>query len=432
MTLRLLIWTLLLATTWAISPSANGQTVSGPNLYGAAVCENPHRPPIRQVGYQLTHRMQGARDSSCDEGCSKRSLHLTCGCPQCGPLRTWGRLEYVMGYTKGRNAPALASSGLNATNGILPAAEPLFGDKLGTGLGNGVRLDMGAWTAINSMAGMGLRFLYFGANMDELDVTSDGSTTLLAHPFFNPNLAANDARPIAGTLGGETAAGSISITSNTDIVSFEPYLRAELIRGQGFHLDLLGGYHFTRISDKISLQSQTSELTGGFINGIDTTRSLSDHFDASNHFHGASLGMMAEFRRKCWVLSIMGKISIGENSQRININGLTDFDVSPDALVGTYAGSTNSGHYEDSQVAYIPEVEFTFRKEIRENLSVSLGYSLMYWSDVLLAGDSMDATVNPNNFQAAGVQFPPLNPAFNFQPTDFWLQAVNVGIEWRY
>ena len=59
------------------------------------------------------------------------------------------------------------------------------------------------------------------------------------------------------------------------------------------------------------------------------------------------------------------------------------------------------------------------------------GYSFVYWSDVVLAGNQIDRNVNASQF-AGG----PLNgvalPGVKFQETDFWVQGISTGAEFRW
>ena len=63
----------------------------------------------------------------------------------------------------------------------------------------------------------------------------------------------------------------------------------------------------------------------------------------------------------------------------------------------------------------------------------TLGYTIIYWSNVVRPGHQMDLDVNedllpPPEDPVTGVR----RPAFSFDTTDYWVQGINVGAEYRW
>jgi hypothetical protein len=54
------------------------------------------------------------------------------------------------------------------------------------------------------------------------------------------------------------------------------------------------------------------------------------------------------------------------------------------------------------------------------------GYSFIYWSNVVLAGNQIDTTVDPSQLATS------TRPAFNFTRTDYWAQGLSLGAEYRW
>jgi hypothetical protein len=61
-----------------------------------------------------------------------------------------------------------------------------------------------------------------------------------------------------------------------------------------------------------------------------------------------------------------------------------------------------------------------------------VGYSLIYWTRVVRAGEQIDLSLNPNflpdepeTATIAGAQ----RPAFAWQETSLWAQGFNLGLE---
>ena len=62
----------------------------------------------------------------------------------------------------------------------------------------------------------------------------------------------------------------------------------------------------------------------------------------------------------------------------------------------------------------MPEVGVNVGYRLAAQLRVSLGYSFLYLDHAARPGDQMD------------------RPAFLFRQSDFWMQALNFGVEFRY
>jgi hypothetical protein len=72
--------------------------------------------------------------------------------------------------------------------------------------------------------------------------------------------------------------------------------------------------------------------------------------------------------------------------------------------------------------------EFTAITEIGVNLAyrfapctqLRVGYSFLYWNDILSAGSGIDSTLGT----AGGTT----RPEFRFRHSDYWVQGINLGI----
>lgn len=66
-------------------------------------------------------------------------------------------------------------------------------------------------------------------------------------------------------------------------------------------------------------------------------------------------------------------------------------------------------------------------------LRATAGYSLIYMGNVVRPGDQVDLDVNPNLLPPENVPFSgPLRPQFNFVETDYWVQGLSFGGEFRW
>jgi hypothetical protein len=60
-----------------------------------------------------------------------------------------------------------------------------------------------------------------------------------------------------------------------------------------------------------------------------------------------------------------------------------------------------------------------------------VGYSLVYWSKVIRAGEQIDLNVNPSQFPPGDLVGAP-QPQFRAVTTDFWAQGLNFGLDFRF
>jgi hypothetical protein len=92
---------------------------------------------------------------------------------------------------------------------------------------------------------------------------------------------------------------------------------------------------------------------------------------------------------------------------------------------GLLARPSNIGHYSDTRFAFLPELGVNASYRLTPSLSLRAGYSLIYLTDVLRAGEQIDTSIG-----TAGGS--PPHPQANLDPTSLWVQGINLGLEWRH
>ncbi len=382
------------------------------------------------------------RSASCTGGCSCGGSGCTaaagtgCSCdenfdgyidPNCGSRGLWGTVEYMHVWTKGRALPPLVTtSNVAADEGVLGRATTriLFGgDEVGRDLQSAGRVFAGKWIDNDGMTGVAIRFMGMEGDRSNFHQASTG-VPLIAVPFFNadPLVAAPD----SVLAGGPGITGSIGVKTSNDIYSIEPLLRIALRQGYDYRLDVIGGYHHTLIDDGLTLNTITAQGA--------TMVHFRDGFNARNEFHGGSFGFIGEFGTGPWTASLLAKLSVGKNFEQVRIEGQNVTDVGGVVAVadgGIFAQTTNIGTYFRDEIVYVPEVALSVNRRLTDHLDFSLGYSFMYWSEAVLAGDQIDTTIDGGLLQGGpgnGIR----RPAFNFRETDFYLHAMTFGLNYRY
>ena len=71
----------------------------------------------------------------------------------------------------------------------------------------------------------------------------------------------------------------------------------------------------------------------------------------------------------------------------------------PDGRSGTFVGGllaqqTNMGRQEENRFAVIPEFDLTVGWNLTPRLRATLGYTFIYWNNVLRAGDQIDSNLS--------------------------------------
>jgi hypothetical protein len=83
----------------------------------------------------------------------------------------------------------------------------------------------------------------------------------------------------------------------------------------------------------------------------------------------------------------------------------------------------------------VPEGGVTLGYQVTSHLRVTLGYTFLYTSNVVRPGNLIDRGVNPSQVNALlgqGAFAGPVRPAFPGGDSDFWVQGLNFGMEFRY
>jgi hypothetical protein len=133
-------------------------------------------------------------------------------------------------------------------------------------------------------------------------------------------------------------------------------------------------------------------------------------------------------------------MGVGNVKQEVMIQGTTVSTLPNGTVVlpnpgvgGLLAQRTNIGTYTRNEFGIVPELGATLGYQVTQHLRLTAGYSFIYWSNVVRPGDQIDTTVNPNLMPPENpVETAFLNPRFAFQQTDYWVQGLSLGGEYRW
>jgi hypothetical protein len=356
--------------------------------------------------------------------------------------RLWGRLEYLRWWTDGMDLPPLVTTSPNTAPqnqaGVLgqPDTGILFGSgEINSGGTNGLRARGGYW--FTPGGNFAIESEYFGLERqdDNFAAASDG-TTVLARPYFDL-LAGDEASQLVAYPG--LASGSLQVLSETRLKSFLINGRVALcpgapcnFDGQSNRVDWIVGYRFLELKDRLTF----GVTRDGLIATEPDRVVVNEQFATRNRFGGLQLGVthLANFRR-AWLESML-RVAIGSNRQKVSISGgssITDAGTTSNFTGGLLAQRTNIGNFERSQFAMIPEIGLTLGFRFNDAFQATLGYSVLYYPNVVRAADLIDRDINPNLIPPETVPFAgPLRPEFRFVESDYWAHGVNIGGELRF
>ncbi len=352
--------------------------------------------------------------------------------------RLWIRGEYLYWTTDGMDTPPLVTTSPSGTAqtqaGVLgePGTGVLFGGgELNDGGQSGFRAQAGFWvTSQGTFAIEGEYFALLG-NDDQFSAAGNGSP-LLSRPFFDTT---NDRESAQLISYPGIVHGGLNITSDTDLQSAMVNVRAALIPtfgdcqhyGEPDRVDWIVGYRNLRLKDHLSfsetLESQRSGSPG--------TIAASEQFRTENRFDGLQLGIIHKVAMNRASLESTLRVAVGNNSQRVNISGdtaITKLGVTQTFPGGLLTQTSNLGSYREEDFTMIPELGVTLGVRVTSWFHATLGYSLLYFPNVVRAADQIDSNVNPNLIpEPSNPVTGSLQPRFRLVETDYWAHGLSFG-----
>ncbi len=306
---------------------------------------------------------------------------------------------------------------------------------------SGGRLRFGLWLDRCHTWGVGAELFQIGSESESFSRTSTGDP-ILARPFFNTRTGFDDSELVAfpGVLSGTVAVRAESELQGAGI-HFR-YLRCcdqgcskWLFCGCPEHFcsrtEALLGWRYLRLNESVVITEDLTAADGGF--------DIADRFRTRNTFNGIDLGWSYRQTRGYWTMDCLLRLGVGTTRQTVRIDGQTTIN-SPlnDPQVETFEGgllaqTSNIGTYNDNQFSVVPEFNANVGYQMTDHIRLMFGYTFIYWSNVVRPGHQIDLDVNTG-------QLPPpedpligvARPQFAFDTTDYWVQGLNTGLEFRW
>jgi hypothetical protein len=384
----------------------------------------------------------GAAGPACGEQPACSPLALPCDQPAgcCACPHVWGRVEYLLGWVQGARVPPLVTAsppGTSVANaGVLgaPGTQVLFGgSRLDSDVRSGVRADVGTWLGCDCKLGVEAGFFYLGDDRQSFVAGSPDGSRIVARPFFDAvtGRPASQLVSFPGLVAGAVRADAVT----NNVLGARALLRCRLCCADqcdcGYSVDLLSGYRFLAFDDALAVEETLRPLGPLFVPG--STLTVRDSFTANNRFHGVALGLGLRACRGDWSLEVSPVLDVGQMNREVSIFGQTTVAVPglPPMVFpgGLLAQRTNIGTYRSDNWTVIPELDLRLGYRVARNVRMTVGYSLIYFTDLARAGDHVDLRVNPSLLPPALAAAGPAVPAFTPNRSDAWLQALTFGVE---
>ncbi len=416
----------------------------------------------------------GCSDVFCSGGCGwdggGRCSSGTCGssgCSTCGELVSpnawrpcvtlclpqdgWFSAEYLNWFQDGMELPPLVTTSPNGTNvnqaGVLGGPSSiLFGnDKVLDNSIDGYRFNFGVWLDRGHTWGLGGEYFRIGEESESFTGTSSGAR-ILARPFFNVNPTSGSARQDAELVAfPNVIAGTVSAVATSELFGAGVHLRylrccdegcsSGVFCGCPGHFctrqEAMFGYRYLQLDESVSVREN--------LRGIDpvSTFNIQDRFETQNQFNGFDLGWKYRRTRGYWSTDATLRMAVGVTNQSVRINGSTTSTDSTGTQVsgpgGLLAQNTNIGNYEQDEFSVIPELNLNLGYQLTDHFRATVGYTFLYWSNVVRPGDQIDLDLNPALLPPQQDPLTGANrPGFKFDTTDYWAQGISIGGEYRW
>lgn len=389
--------------------------------------------------------------STCGEYCSPEAWRpcVTLCLPQDG----WVSFEYLLWWQDGLELPPLVTTSTSNTvprseAGVLgvPTTRTLFGgNDVLTDSFDGGRLRFGLWLDRCHSWGIGGEYFEIGRETETFRRSSTGDP-ILARPFFNTQTGDEDAELVAfpGILSG-----TVAVEVESQLAGGGFHLRHLRCCNEGCGNGLFGGcpekfcsrsemmigYRYLQLDEGVRI---TENLVSTDQNNPGTFDIL-DRFETLNQFNGFDLGWMYRRTRGYWNFDTTLRLAVGNTKQTVRIDGNTTInDPSSTPAVQTLPGglltqTSNIGTYEQDEFSIVPEFNANLGYQLTDHLKATIGYTFIYWSNVVRPGDHISRDVNPNLLPPPADPFSgALRPAFAFDTTDYWAQGLSFGGEFRW
>ena len=360
----------------------------------------------------------------------------------------WFRPDVLLWDTKAAPLPQPIVT-LGSTADALPGALGQPGTQVVVGGGNvnfgyvgGIRLETGVWLDERRIVGLEAGYFVLIQQSRELSNQSDlFGNPVIARPTIDARSGAEGA--YLDSFPGQFVGGvNVILRSEFQGANLDSVLN--LVQTNCLRLDGLLGFRYLSLAESLNIYDQSTDFLGGNrtfggapVGTFDVLAPF-DSFRVTNSFYGGSGGARVYYARGRWYFSALGKAALGTVQQRATVTGSTTYTDQHGTQTtlpgGILATTANMGSYYQSPHAVAPEGQFNLGYQMTPSVTVRIGYSFIYLSNVARPGNQVNRVTSANlvpsdpAFGAAS----PNPPAFQFHTSTYWAQGLNLGCDVRF
>lgn len=313
----------------------------------------------------------------------------------------------------------------------------------------GGRFNLGWWMDPDRILGLECGYFFLGQQSFDFRIGSDGNgSPFLARPFFDT--ASQQEITTRISIPG-IQAGRLIIGSASRLWGFEVNAVNDIGKIGPFYTHLLVGYRQLELKESLLFTQETFLLGGAqavaggsFFEGGQVsppaTVTLKDRFDTRSDFYGAQAGFKAETYWGPLFAHFTGKLAMGVTHEIVDIFGTSGLQL-PDRPQfnvpgGQLAQLTNIGKHSHADFTVVPEAYIAAGYHITTYVRVSVGYNILFWSQVFRPGEQLDREINATQVptsarfgQPSAADPRPIAPELG---SSFWAQGLTINLALRY
>lgn len=314
----------------------------------------------------------------------------------------WLSAGVFQGWSKSLGAPSLLT-----TPGLAGESTVFTSGGLSEPYRPGFQFDGGLWLNRDRTFAVDGGAVYLSPGVDRFEFASLGSPEL-SRPVRTLTGSGSDSLAQPGETGWFAAEWA------TRFVSADINVRRIFYRDSVFQLAAAAGYRFAYLAEDLSLES--SHVTGAGLTQFE------DLIGVKNQFHGGQLSLAGGAWWRGWSVDAAGKVGFGVVFANSTLTGNSlGNDQAPPG--GFLVRPANAGRRSDANFGVLSVASITIGRQVLTFGKVFAGYTIHYLTGVTRPGDQIDA----GDPTGTGLALRRGNGT-----TDFWVQGVNVGMEWSY
>jgi hypothetical protein len=360
----------------------------------------------------------------------------------------WGSLEYLMWMVRPSPVPLpIATTGVpeNAIPGALgqPGTQVVIGQQsFNSNPTSGIRGRLGFEFADTGFGVEAAGFLLDQQVARRGVPSPTSSPSVLALPFFSVSQGSEAVALIRIPDGVE---GSINLALRTNLSGTEANFSYALNTYVADWVYI--GYRYLNLTEALDVTSRFRVLGTGVVSFLGEPvppgllGNIHDAFNTGNEFNGGQFGLVKRLTlgRGRVMLDTRASVALGNTSQTLLIAGESNI-TAPNGQVlaarpgGLFALPSNSGHFAGDRFSVVPEIGATLYVQAWDNVLAFVGYSFLYWNNVLRPGEQMD-----RHIELQQVPFSPLftgtgalQPGVPFHRTDLSVHGLHAGLAFQF